>query len=438
MSISQFFVLSLRGDTIIYRDFRRDIKKNINETFFRKVNFWDSEDEAPPIFNVDGVNFIYSKKSDLYLVLTTKDNVSPSYFLEILERLMKVIRDHCGVLSEESIRKNFVLIYEIIDEMIDFGFPQLASTEQIKPFVYTEPIIIANTNTSFNSSIFNKNSKSSDAIKKPISQATDGKKQKNEIFVDIFEKITILFNSSGNLINSSVDGCIKMKSYLKGNPELKLVLSDDICIGRPTSYASAGNYIDDYNFHQNVNSKEFEGFKTIFVNPPEGEFTAMNYRINTEFSPPFRIYTNIEQSDYKLELKLKVQANFPDKFFAGNVLIKFNVPKHTQNVYFEQTKNKIGQKTDFVQSENCCYWKISKFQGGSDNNLVVKITLTHNKVTESRKELGPVTLNFEIPTYNISKLQVKELKILTNEKNYNAARWVRCITQANSYVARVS
>jgi len=436
MSISQFFVLSLRGDTIIYRDFRRDIKKNINEIFFRKVNFWDAEEEAPPIFNVEGVNFIYSKKSNLYLVLTTKDNVSPSYFLEILERLMKVIRDHCGVLSEESIRKNFVLIYEIIDEMIDFGFPQLASTEQIKPFVYTEPIVISN--QSFSQSLFNKNSKSSDAIKKPISQATDSKKQKNEIFVDIFEKITVLFNSSGSLINSSVDGCIKMKSYLRGNPELKLVLNDDISIGRPSSYASSSNYIDDYNFHQNVNIKEFESLKTLYVNPPDGEFTLMNYRINAEFSPPFRIYSNIEESPYKLELKLKLQANFPDKFFAGNVVIKFNVPKLTQNVYFETGKNKIGHKTDFVQNENCCYWRISKFQGGSDNNLVVKITLTSNKTSECRKELGPVTLNFEIPTYNISKLQVKELKILTNEKNYNASRWVRCITQANSYVARIS
>ena len=91
---------------------------------------------------MDGVNFIYVKKNELYLVLTTKDNVSPAYFLEVLDKLMKVIRDHCGVLSEESIRKNFVLIYEII-EMIDFGYPQLSSTEQIKPFVFTEPVVIS-------------------------------------------------------------------------------------------------------------------------------------------------------------------------------------------------------------------------------------------------------------------------------------------------------
>jgi AP-4 complex subunit mu-1 len=38
-------------------------------------------------------------------------------------RMMKVFRDYCGVLNEESIRKNFVLIYEIIDEMCDYGHP---------------------------------------------------------------------------------------------------------------------------------------------------------------------------------------------------------------------------------------------------------------------------------------------------------------------------
>jgi AP-4 complex subunit mu-1 len=364
--------------------------------------------------------------------LTTKDNVSPSYFLEILDRLMKVIRDHCGVLSEESIRKNFVLIYEIIDEMIDFGVPQLSSTEQIKPFVFTEPIIIQK----FDQSIFNKNSKPSDAIKKPISQVTDSKSKKNEIFVDIIEKITVLFNSSGNLINSAVDGCIRMKSYLKGNPELKLVLNDDISIGR-TTYSSGSN-IDDCNFHPSVNAKDFESMKTLFINPPDGEFTVMNYRINTEFSAPFKIYTNIEENPYKLELKIKVQGNFSDKFFAGNVVIKFNIPKTAQNVYFDLAKNKIGQKTDYIQNENVCLWKIPKFQGGVENILITKITLSNSKTSECRKELGPITMMFEIPTFNISKLQVKELKILTNEKNYNALRWVRCVTQANSYVARIS
>jgi AP-4 complex subunit mu-1 len=43
--------------------------------------------------------------------------------MELLNRIAKVIKDFCGVLSEEAIRKNFVLIYEILEEMLDFGHP---------------------------------------------------------------------------------------------------------------------------------------------------------------------------------------------------------------------------------------------------------------------------------------------------------------------------
>lgn len=61
-----------------------------------------------------------------------------------------------------------------------------------------------------------------------MSQITDKKNMKNEIFVDIFEKLSVLFNSNGFIINSSIDGVIQMKSYLQGNPELRLVLNDDL------------------------------------------------------------------------------------------------------------------------------------------------------------------------------------------------------------------
>jgi len=54
-------------------------------------------------------------------VATSKTNVAPSTILDIIYRMMKIFRDYCGVLNEESIRKNFVLIYEIIDEVIDYG-----------------------------------------------------------------------------------------------------------------------------------------------------------------------------------------------------------------------------------------------------------------------------------------------------------------------------
>ena len=85
-----------------------------------------------------------------------------------------------------------------------------------------------------------------------------------------------------------------------------------------------------------------------------------------------------------------------------------------------------------------CYWKINKFLGGAEQMLVVKMTLTNQKAGQFRKELGPISMNFEIPMYNVSKLQVKYLKINSNDKNYNGLKWVRYVTQASSYVARTN
>ena len=57
--ISQFCVLSPRGDTIISRDYRYDTPKGTTETFFRSVKLGIDGKEAPPVFHIDGVNYFH-------------------------------------------------------------------------------------------------------------------------------------------------------------------------------------------------------------------------------------------------------------------------------------------------------------------------------------------------------------------------------------------
>ena len=168
--------------------------------------------------------------------------------MDIIYRMMKVFRDYCGVLNEESIRKNFVLIYEIIDEIIDYGHPQLVATENIRQYTVNEPVMIQTVDKSKGKekaiskwNIFTKNTAPSTAVARPMTNLGNlagskpkakQKQDKNEIFVDIFEKLSVLFNSNGEVINSSIDGVIQMKSYLRGNPGLRLVLNDDLHVGQ--------------------------------------------------------------------------------------------------------------------------------------------------------------------------------------------------------------
>jgi len=60
-------------------------------------------------------------------VVTTMVNVSPSLLLELLQRIARVTKDYLGVLNEDSLRKNFILVYELLDEVIVSTLHHLSS-----------------------------------------------------------------------------------------------------------------------------------------------------------------------------------------------------------------------------------------------------------------------------------------------------------------------
>ena len=45
---------------------------------------------------------------------------------------MQVFREYFSELEEESIRDNFVLLYELLDELMDFGYPQTTEGKILK------------------------------------------------------------------------------------------------------------------------------------------------------------------------------------------------------------------------------------------------------------------------------------------------------------------
>ena len=44
-------------------------------------------------------------------------------------------------------RKNFVLLYELLDEVIDYGYPQNSSSEALKEFILNEPTVLKSVST---------------------------------------------------------------------------------------------------------------------------------------------------------------------------------------------------------------------------------------------------------------------------------------------------
>ena len=63
-------------------------------------------------------------------------------------------------------------------------------------YVHNEPIAVDAAKAGAGGLAASKKTISSSAVQKPISMSTAGSSKKNEIFVDILERITVLFNAN--------------------------------------------------------------------------------------------------------------------------------------------------------------------------------------------------------------------------------------------------
>ncbi|KAL7488291.1 hypothetical protein ACHAW6_013863 [Cyclotella cf. meneghiniana] len=488
--IVNFFVLSPRGDTVIAKTYRAKAGSSLlahershTEAFFRKVKFWDGvapgtpgmdttlgltgglggaaggkwgeeklekKGDAPPVFVMpDGYSYMHIKRNGLIFGCATEKNVSPVVVIELLSKIAKVFKDYCGTLSEESIRKNFILLYELLDELLDYGYPQVTQTENLKAFVYNEPIVVSK--VADTGKMINPKTANASAVHKPVisSVDADGRKtslsanQKNEIFVDILERLNVVFSNNGYVLNSTIDGCIQMKSYLAGNPQLRLALNEDLVIGKNNGSSSAYSsytFVDDINFNDCVNLTEWENGRTLSFHPPDGEFVVLNYRMTGEFKAPFRIFPSIEEVEpNKLEIAVHIRAEIPDNHFGANVSIEIPLPGITTaaSCSVVSTPAAVGVHAEYVTKEKKIVWNLKKFPGCTEQTMRAKVSLGGPCTSQIRREIGPINMNFEIPMYNVSSLQVRYLKIAENLPGYTPYRWVRYVTQSSSYVCRL-
>ena len=117
------------------------------------------------------------------------------------------------------------MIYELMDEMIDNGFPQFTDAKIMKKYITSSAKI------SFLKSIKKKKSKktqeAADGIVSQIPWRTGKfKYSKNEAYIDVIEKINMTIASNGTVLNSEVEGTLHMNCKLSGTPELILGLND--------------------------------------------------------------------------------------------------------------------------------------------------------------------------------------------------------------------
>merc|ERR1719373_513607 len=384
----------------------------------------EEENDSCPLIKTDECTFAYIKVSNIYMVATTRSNTNIAMLFSLLHRICQVMGEYFKEVEEESIRDNFVICYELLDELVDFGYPQTTDAKILQEYITQEGYKLEAA------------PKPPPAVTNAVSWRPDGiKYRKNEVFLDVIESVNLLAGAQGNVLRSEIVGVVKMRVYLSGMPELRLGLNDKVLFESTGRGKSKSVELEDVKFHQCVRLSRFENDRTISFIPPDGEFELMSYRLNTHVKPLIWVEAVVDpgHSRSRIECMIKAKSQFKSRSVANNVEIHIPVPSDADSPSF---KTSIGT-VRYIPDQDCIVWSIKQFQGQKDFIMTANFGLP-SVGAENRDAYmkTPISVKFEIPYFTVSGVTVRYLKII-EKSGYQALPWVRYITQNGDYQLRM-
>eukprot|EP01137_Pigoraptor_chileana_P029507 Opistho-2@14824 len=329
MAASGVYILDLKGKVLISRNYRGDIPNTVADKFLPLVLEQEEEGVQSPIVVYEGVTFVYIKHNNLYLMATTKKNANVALIFVFLYKVVEVFKEYFKEMEEESIRDNFVIIYELLDEVMDFGYPQTTESKILQEFITQEGYKL------------DVQVRPPPAVTNAVSWRTENiKYRKNEVFLDVVESVNLLASANGQVLRSEIVGAIKMRVFLSGMPELRLGLNDKVLFETTGRNLQKGKAVEleDVKFHQCVRLSRFENDRTISFIPPDGEFELMSYRLNTVVKPLIWIEAVVERHSHsRVEYMIKAKSQFKRRSTANNVEIVIPVPSDADSPKFKTT-----------------------------------------------------------------------------------------------------
>jgi AP-1 complex subunit mu len=263
----------------------------VADRFTAKQNELDEGGGAAPVLQDGSLSYLYVQYSNLYILAVTKGNVNAAAALVFLHKLVEIFKHYFHEVSllaegsmcvctktsacfqagaysadphdpplstsqpeqleEESLRDNFVIAYELLDEIMDFGYPQFTEAKILSEFIKTDahrmavqarpPMAVTNAVSWRQEGLFYKKNEVCAMCNSGAAHRASARHQLHaakwicgcasgspyyycglypaarlQVFLDVVESVNLLVNSNGTVVRSEVVGALKMRAYLSG------------------------------------------------------------------------------------------------------------------------------------------------------------------------------------------------------------------------------
>ena len=406
--ISAIAIIDLTGEVLLLKTYRRDFNQSAFENYRLSVI---SQNESPtPTVLIDGNSFCCHLENDLYYVACTRQNADASLIFQLLTEMPTIFAKTLNITSinDQNIGKFTADIIEILDEMIDSGYPQITDPEALQLLCQKQDPLQTQVPPE----------KAAEIAIGPLPWRQPNIAQKKQsVYVDIIEKFSLRTNADGTPSSTFIEGVTKMNTMVNGTPVCNLTLNSNTI------------NIDDIIFHKCVKLDKFDSNKEISFTPPNGPFELMRYKKEDGISPPFEIKPTVQISSTKFDLVIKVTATYDESLKASPFTLNIPLPQRAANVHCDGGRQ---SKVKFNDLENSVIWTVADFAGHSTAQIHITAQYLGGQIKSSNTIKGPkpMTAEFHIPKLSTSGLSILNLSFDSKEK---PELYVRYTTENGNY-----
>ncbi|CAG8606208.1 16239_t:CDS:10, partial [Acaulospora morrowiae] len=429
--IDSLFVLNNSGKIIIEKHWRGLINRQIVDYFNDHV-INKSPEDVLPIISTPKYQLVHVYRSGLTFLSPVSNEVDALLVIEFLHRIVDILAEYFGEIAEMSIKDNFDTVYQLLEEMMDYGwtvayhhisinhtftrsfllnivgYPLTTEPNALKDMIVPPNIISKVISQVAGVTSMTQHVPNGSTIASIPWRKAGVKYNNNEIYFDIIEEIDAIVDSNGTIVSSETHGLIQANCRLSGMPDLTL------------SFVNP-RILDDCSFHPCVRYNKFEHERVLSFVPPDGHFKLMSYRVNfpNHHSLPVHIKPQIHMTNNGGKFDISISVRNTDGKPVENVLLIFPLAQSVTSV--NATCNLGSYIFDPVTKS--IKWDLGKIDPKDRSPILSGNFSSPEQTPESGHT---ITLEFVINIFAISGLKVDSLKIYNESykpyKEYDQSR----------------
>ncbi|XP_062375218.1 AP-3 complex subunit mu-1 [Sardina pilchardus] len=416
--IHSLFLINSAGDIFLEKHWKSVISRSVCDYFFEAQTKAGDAENVPPVIRTPHHYLINIYREKIFFVSVIQTEVPPLFVIEFLHRVAETFQDYFGECSESVVKDNVVIVYELLEEMLDNGFPLATESNILKELIKPPTILRSMVNTITGSSNVGETLPTGQLSTIPWRRA-GVKYTNNEAYFDVIEEIDAIIDKSGATVCAEIQGVIDACVKLTGMPDLTLSFMNP-------------RLLDDVSFHPCVRFKRWESERVLSFIPPDGNFRLMSYHVSAQNLVAIPIYVKQSISFFESGASGRLDITVGPKQTMGKQVEALRVTVHMPRVVLSAHLSATQGTHTYDPVTKVLVWDIGKLNQQKLPNLKGGLSLQSGAL---RPEENP-SLNIDLKIQQLAISGLKVCRLDMYGEKYKPFKGVKYITKAGKFQVR--